>query len=119
MAVDYGLEVLIDSSVTTTNKAKIVRKILLALEPNTLSVAYATTYTAGAGSTNEVTLTVGGASPDFGIRIIIDETAYSTDKLPNLVQKILRTLAQETLTIAHAAAYAAGTRAYNLVITVS
>ena len=58
MAVDYAIEVLVDSTVSADKKAEIVRRLLQVLESQTLSVAYAATYAAGTTSVNQQTLTV-------------------------------------------------------------
>jgi len=119
VATDYGVEILGDSSLSADDKSDIVREVLQSLSIDTLSLVYAATYVAGSTSTNEVTVTVGGTSADFGIRVVLDESAYGTNKLPDLVKRLLQALAARTLTIAHAAAYAAGDRTYNIVITVT
>jgi len=119
MAVNVGYEILIDSGVSADNQAGITRKIIQILEPQTLSVAYATTYAAGSGSTNQATITVGGATAGFAIRIIMDSAVVGTGVVPKLLRQLIQILESETITIAHAAAYAAGTRTYNLTITVT
>lgn len=58
MAVNYGIEVLVDAAVSADKKAELVRRLLQVLESQTLSVAYATTYAAGTTSVNQQTLTV-------------------------------------------------------------
>lgn len=119
MATDYGIEILVDSSQTDDQKSDVLREVLQALAVDTLALVYAASYSAGSSSVNEQTVTVGGASPDYGIRVVLDETVYGTNKLPNLVQRILQALAARTLTIANAATYTAGDRAYQVVITVT
>ena len=122
MAVDYGLEILVDNTITGTadKYAELVRRLLQKLEGDTLSIVYAASYSAGSTSTNETTLTVGGTGTvGFAIRIIVDETAYGADKLVKLIRRILHVLESETLTIAHTAGYTEGDRAYQLSITVS
>jgi HEAT repeat protein len=119
MAIDYGIEILVDSSVAADKKAELVRRVIQLLESETLSLAYATTYSAGSTSVNNNTITVGGASPDLGIRIILDTAVVGTDKAPKILRRVIQGLESETLTIAHAATYAAGDRTYNLTITVT
>ena len=59
MATDYGIEILLDgASVTADEKASIVRRIVQTLEHRSLSITYSTTYSAGSGSTNQISLTV-------------------------------------------------------------
>ena len=58
MAINYGIEILIDAAVTADKKAEIVRRIIQVLEYRTLSVAYAATYAAGTTSVNQQILTV-------------------------------------------------------------
>ena len=119
MAIDYGIEILVDTSVSADEKAGIVRRVIQLLEIQTLSIAYATTYASGTTSTNQNTITIGGATPDFGIRVIMDSAVIGADTVPSILRKIIQGLEPETLTIAHAASYTVGDRTYNLVITVS
>jgi len=119
MAVNVGYEILVDSSVTDDKKAEIVRRIIQVLEPQTLSIAYVTTYAGGSGSTNQASVTVGGASPDLGIRVIMDSAVVGTGVVAKLLRQLIQALESETITISHAVAYAAGSRAYNLTITVT
>lgn len=56
---DYGIEILIDSTVSASKKAEILRKILQVLASFTLVLsALNTTYAAGTTSKNQLTLTV-------------------------------------------------------------
>ena len=119
MGINVGYEVLIDTSVTADKKAELTRRIIQILESQTLSIAYITTYSANADSTNQATIAVGGASPNLGIRIIMDSAVVGTGTVPVLLRQLIQILETETITIAHAAAYAAGTEVYNLVITVT
>lgn len=119
MAINVGYEILVSSSVSADTKAEIVRKVIQILEYKTLSIAYATTYAAGSSSTNQATITYGGGSANFGIRVTMDSAVVGTDVVPDLLSKLLQILAVGTLTISHAAAYTAGSRTYNLVITVT
>ena len=58
-AADYGIEILVDSTVTASKKATLLRKILQVLSAYTLALsALNTTYAAGTGSTNQNTVTV-------------------------------------------------------------
>jgi len=122
MAVDYGIEILIDVTISgvADKYADILQRILRTLASDTLSVTYAASYSAGSGSTNEITITVGGTGTvGFGIRIIVDETAYTPAKMLALELRVLRALSSEATTVAHAAGYTAGDRAYQATITVS
>ena len=119
MAVNVGYEVLVDSSVSADAKAGLIRRIIQALEPQTLSLAYATTYATGSDSTNQATITVGGASPDLGVRVIMDSAVVGTGVVAKLLRQLILILESETITIGHAAAYAAGSRTYNVTITVT
>ena len=89
------------------------------LESLTLTIVYATTYAAGTTSTNQNSITVGGATTDFAIRVIMDSAIVGTDKVPSILRRLIQGLESEVLTIAHAAAYTAGDKTYNLVITVT
>lgn len=119
MATDFGLEILVDSSVSDDDKSNILRRVLQALAQDTLAVAYATTYSAGSSSTNEVSLEVGGTSEDYGIRIVLDESAYGTNDLPKLIRRILQALTPYAVVFIGAASYTAGDRTYNVTITVT
>ena len=56
---DYGIEVLIDSTVSANKKTGILRKILQVLSSFSLTLsALNTTYAAGSSSTNQNTITV-------------------------------------------------------------
>ena len=119
MAVDIGYEILIATAVSADKKADLVSRVMQVLQTETLSVAYATTYAAGSGSTNQASIAVGGASPNLGIRVIMDKTVVGTKKVADLLQRLISVLLTETIVLTHAAAYAAGTRAYNVTITVT
>jgi hypothetical protein len=119
VAVDYGVEILVGATPSDDKKADIVRRVLQSIDAHTLSIVYAASYSAGSSSTNEVTLTVTGGTVDFGIRVLVDESAFGTGKLAPLVRALIQALESESPTISHAAAYASGDRAYNLVITVT
>lgn len=119
MAINVGYEILVDSGVTDNKKAELVWRILQSLDHKTLAVAYATTYSAGASSTNQATITVGGTSEDFGIRVIFDSAVIGTDEVLGLLSILAQVLDPETLTVAHASSYTAGSRVYNLVITLT
>jgi len=119
MAINVGYEILIDSSVSADDKSKLVGRILQALQPEGLSIAYATTYAAGSGSTNQASIAVGGSSPDLGVRVIMDSAVVGTNKVATILQRLIAILGSETITLSHAAAYAAGTRTYNVTATVT
>ena len=121
MAVNYGVEVLVDSSVSADKHTDLVRKILHVLQQYTRTTTYAATYAAGTTSKNQETITVGGASPDLGIRVIWDTAVIGTDETLRISPKIRAVTKPETETIAHSSsgAYVAGDRTYNLVITLT
>ena len=119
MAINTGYEILIATAVSADKKAELVSRIMQVLQTETLSVAYATTYAAGSGSTNQASIAVGGASPNLGIRIIMDSAVVGDKLVAALLQRIIAVLLTETIALTHAAAYVAGTRAYNMTITVT
>lgn len=120
MAINVSTEILVGGNIATHKKtAEIPRRILQALEHKTLSIAYAATYSGGSNSTNQVTLTIGSGTVDFGIRVILDSAAVGTDEVSNIHRILEQVLDSETLTISNASSYTAGSRAYNLVITVT
>lgn len=57
MAVDYGIRVLIDSTVSDDVKAEIVRKVIQVLEEHTLALTHNASYAAGS-ATDQVEITV-------------------------------------------------------------
>lgn len=118
MAINVGYEILIGTAISADKKADLTSRILQVLQSETLSIAYATTYAAGTGSTNQATIT-NGATPNFGIRVIMDSAVVGDKVVAALLQRLIAVLLTETIVLTHAAAYAAGTRAYNLVITVT
>jgi len=96
MATNFGLEILIDNSISGTDDkyAEIVRRLLQELETDTVNVTYAASYS-------------------------LDDAVYGTDDLVSLIRRVLQVLETETLTIAFTAGYTAGDRAYQLSIAVS
>lgn len=59
---------------------------------------------------------------DFGIRIIIDEAGTGgvpSDQVPEVVQKIIQLLRSDTLVLTHAAGYVAGSRTYNVTLSLN
>jgi len=119
MAINVGYEILIGSAVSADKKAQLTNRVMQILQPGTLSIAYAATYDGGSSSTNQATITVGGDSADFGIRVIMDSAVVGDKVVAALLQRLIAVLITETIALTHAAAYAAGTRVYNLVITVT
>lgn len=119
MAINYSIEILIDSSVSGDKTADLQARVLRAIRAETLADVLATTYSAGSSSTNHATITVGGGTAGYGIRIIMDSAVVGTQKLPTILATIINTLRSETITIAHASSYTAGSRTYNHVITVT
>jgi hypothetical protein len=119
MAINVGYEILVDASVVADKKAELVRRIIQVLESQTLSLVYATTYAAGSSSTNQATITVGGSSADFGLRVVMDSAVVGTGVVATLLKQLIQILESETITIAHSASYTAGTRTYNIVVTVT
>jgi len=119
MAVNVGYEILVDASVSADKKAELARKIIQVLESQTLSLTYATTYAAGSNSTNQASIAVSGSSPDFGVRVIMDSAVVGTGTVARLLRQLIQILESETIVLSHAVAYVAGTRAYNITITVT
>ena len=118
MAIDVGYEILIGSAISADTKADLASRIVQILSTETLSIAYDTTYDAGADSTNQATIT-NGASANFGIRVIMDSAVVGDKVVADLLQRLIAILLTETIALTHAAAYAAGSRVYNQVITVT
>ncbi|MBA7478996.1 hypothetical protein ES707_14427 [subsurface metagenome] len=118
MAINVGYEILIGAAVSDDKKADLTSRVLQVLQSETLSVAYATTYDGGAGSTNQASIAI-GTSEDLGIRIIMDSAVVGTKKVADILQRLISVLLSETVVLSHAVAYAAGSRAYNMTITVT
>lgn len=57
MAVDFGIRVEIDSTVSADKKAELVRRVIQVLEDQTLSIVYAASYLDGTG-TDQLTINV-------------------------------------------------------------
>ena len=110
-----------DSTVSADKHTDLVRRILEVLQQYTRTTTYAATYAAGTTSKNQDTITVGGASPDLGIRVVWDTAVIGTDETPHISEKIRRLLRTETLTLANSStgAYVAGDRVYNVTVTLT
>ena len=118
MAVDTGIEILVDSDESADKKSEVLRRVLQVLDRYTCTITYAATYSAGSTSKNLVSIEVGGTGEDYGIRVIMDD-AVITD-YPTVLANLIKCLENETLTLtANATAYTAGDRAYNVSITLS
>ena len=119
MAINYGVEILVDTTVSADKKATLVRRIIQLLESESLSIATGS-WATGDGQKCQSALTVGGATTNFGISVIMDSAVVGTGKLPTILRRLIQGLESETLTIAHLAAYnGAGTRTYDITITLS
>ena len=121
MAINTGIEILVHSGVGADKWPDIAQRVI-----NVLGGSYtrtmttpAATYAAGSSSTNEVSITVGGATTDRAIRIVWDDAVVGTDALSDITAKINTVLGNEVLVPTHAAAYAAGTRAYQILLTLT
>src|SRR4030042_1107987 len=119
MATNVGYEILVDTSISADKKAEIIRTTVQVLEDKTLSITYNTTYSAGTSSTNQATITIGGSSADFGIRVTMDSAVIGTGIVPQILRRLIQVFEAETITISHTASYTAGSRTYNLVIAIS
>ena len=120
MAINVGYEILLDSTLGADKWSEIIARVITALGRNTRTFTTpASAYSAGSGSTNQATITVGGATTDRAIRVVMDSAVVGTDVVPEILRKIVQALESETLTIAHATSYAAGSRAYQILITLT
>jgi len=124
MAVNHGIEILVDDGESADFKANALRRIIHALDKYTLALTtLATTYAAGSTSTNMTTVKVGDEqtsfSADFGARAIFDTAVVGTDVVPEIERALIQAFEKDTISIAHAATYTAGDRTYNGVITVT
>ena len=120
MAINVGYEILVDSSVAADKWSELIARVLKALSRNTRTTTTpAAAYSAGSTSTNQATITVGGATTGTAIRVVCDSAVVGTDVVPEILRKIVQALEPETLTIAHATSYTAGDRAYNILITLT
>jgi len=118
MSINTGYEILVGAAVTDDKKADLTSRILQVLQMETLSVAHAAAYSAGTTSKNEASIT-NGASVDYGIRIIMDSAVVGTNKVADILQRLIAVLMTETIVLSHAVSYVAGDRAYNITITVT
>lgn len=119
MAINVGYEILVDSSVSADTKADIAKNVIAALSSETLSIAYATTYAVGTSTTNQASFAVGGASPNMGIRVIMDSAVVGTNVVARILKRMINLLDGQTIVLSHAVSYVAGTRTYNLTVTVT
>ena len=118
MAIDVAYEILVDSSQTENKNTQILDLVLTALSRYTKDVTYAAAYSAGSTSKNQMTIAVGGASPDYGIRVTLD-SAVITD-YATVLSLLLTVVQRETRTLTgNATAYTAGDRAYEASIALS
>lgn len=118
MAINVSYEVLVASSVSDDTKANILRKVIQVLSPQTLAVTTGT-YSAGASSTSQTSIEVGGASEDWGIRVVMDSAVVGTTTVAKILRRLIQVLEGETLVLVHTASYTAGSRTYNALITVT
>lgn len=119
MAINVGYEVLVDAAVSADKKAELTSRIMQVIQSESLSVAYATTYVTGSNSKNEASISVGGTSPDHGIRVIMDSAVVGTNKVAAILQRLIAILLTETIVLSHAVSYVAGSRVYNITVTVT
>ena len=131
MAVDFGIELLVDNSIsgTTDKYPEILRRVLQTLESETLAVTYAASYSAGTTSRNALSLAVGGTGTvGFAIRVTMDRAAIGQDKAVEVLRRVIQTFESEALTMFGGGdgdgtvgtnEYVAGDRAYNASIAVS
>ena len=119
MAVDYGIAVNVSSSVSADKKASLMRRIIQILEQHSLSIVTQVWAAGTPTNTYEVNIAVGGATPNFGIEILTDETAFTSDKVATLLREVIQALESESLVLTYTAGYADGDRNYNLSITVT
>ena len=120
MAINYGIEILIDNTIAADKNTDVVRRVMHILGGHTRTTTYVATYSAGSTSVNQVTITVGGTGTvGIAIRVTWDTAVIGTDITPEIVRKVIRMLESEALTIAHAATYTAGNRAYNVKIVLT
>ena len=119
MAITTAYEILIDSS-DADKRTEYVARIMQALVGYIRTTTYSAAYSAGSTSTNQATIQLAGVGAvDDAIRVTMDSAVIGTDEVPEVLRKIIAALAGETLVIAHAAAYAAGDRTYNVNIALS
>lgn len=123
MAIDYGIEILIDDGESDDFKAQALRRILNVLDRHTVALTtLATTYVTGANDVNFTTISVGDEQPitaDFGIQILFEIATVGADIVPEIERALIQIFERDTISISHAAAYTDGTRVYNAQITVS
>jgi hypothetical protein len=119
MATNVGYEILVATAATADKKAEVLQRVLQVLSYRTTAVTYVVTYSAGTSSVNQASISVGGSSPDFGIRVTMDSAVVGTGEVPVILRQLIQCLECETITFANAASYTAGDRAYNVTIAVT
>lgn len=118
MSVDIGYELLVGSAISADKKSEITSRVLQVLQSETLSIVYATTYSAGSSDTNQATITI-GTSINFAIRIIMDKTVVGDKKVADILQRLISVLLTESIALTHKDDYVDGSRVYNITITVT
>ncbi len=119
MATNTGYEILIGGNVSADKKADLITRVLQVLQSESLSVTHATTYAGNSTSRNEATITVGTGAVDAGIRITMDSAVVGTNKVADLLQRLIAVLLTETIVLSHVVSYVAGDRVYNMTIAVT
>jgi len=119
MATNVGYEILVATASSADKKAKILHRVLQVLGCRTTALIYAATYSDGTTSVNQASISVGGSSPNFGIRITMDSAVVGTGEVPVILRQLIQCLECETITLANAASYVSGDRAYNVTIAVT
>ena len=119
MAIDYGIVIHLDASLSQKQRASIVRRTIQVLEPQIDSIVYNTEITTDPASLNQVSLWVGGTNRAFSIRVIMDTAVVGLDKVPGILRKIIQGLEGELERSTYSESYAEGTAVSNLVITLS
>ena len=108
---DTGFEILIDSSLSEDKKAAILRSITQVLNRYDCEISYNATYDAGSSSTNQVSINVGGASEDYGIRVYFD-ASVRTD-YPSILSDLIEVVRRHSLTLNANSSFTVGDRVYN------
>ena len=111
----YGFAVDVYNSKTADEWADILRRVLQALDSNTVIVTTGT-WSAGTTSVNTTLLTIGTGTIGWAVRVTVVDTLVA--EIPRILRRILQALDSNSPIITFGT-YAAGDRVYNALVAVS
>lgn len=110
------------ASVTADKQAEILRRVIQAVEPWSITPSFSAAYSVGAGAVMDTTLVVSGtATTVMGIHINFGSATIGADKVPEIERRLIQLLEPEDLSIAHniSGTYTIGTKKYNVYLVLT